>query len=173
MALLTVPQLREHVETPLPDAAVQRLLDDAEAAITAQVGPVGTVSETIEGGYSTLILSRPVGAITSITANGTTLAANDYRAGSYVLTRLGTGTNPASYWAGSVVVTYTPVADTATRQRVQVELVRLALTYNPGLTSETIGDWSQSFATGSGYNYQIEREAILATLGDATFMAVV
>ncbi len=172
MALLTVPQLREHVETPLPDAAVQRLLDDAEAAITAQVGPVGTVSETIQGGYSTLILSRPVGAVTSIVANGTTLAANDYRAGSYVLSRLTGGTNPASYWAGSVVVTYTPADDTATRQRVQIELVRLALTYNPGLTSETIGDWSQTFASNSVYNYQIERDGILATLGGSTYMAV-
>ncbi len=39
MGLLTVAQLREHVETSLPDTALERILASSELAIAAWVGP--------------------------------------------------------------------------------------------------------------------------------------
>jgi hypothetical protein len=40
MALLTVAQLREHVETSLPDAALERILASAGQAIATWAGPL-------------------------------------------------------------------------------------------------------------------------------------
>src|SRR4051812_3591782 len=98
MTLLTVDQFREHVETSLVDDAIQRLLDDAEAEIIRYAGALGSRTELVDGGSGRLVLTRPVGSITSVTETfGTTdtiLAADDYRQRNvYVLERLYTGTN--------------------------------------------------------------------------------
>ena len=55
---------------------------------------------------------------------------------------------------------------------MQAELVKLDLTFSPGLTSTTIGSWSESYLQGND-GYASERAAILATLGGGGGMVVV
>ena len=170
MTLLTVDQFREHAPSTLVDAAIQRILDATEAEITAYAGPVGgTVTERVRGGGSSLVTSRRVSAVTSATetrwSTDTVLAANDYRIRSpYVLERLRTGTNPRSYWARDVAVVYTPVDDTAIRKMVQLALAKLDIATNPGLAAQTIGSWTEQYASNSAWNADEERRSILSRL---------
>lgn len=185
MALMTVAELRTHVTSSLTDAALQTLLDAAETAITARVGAADAISErhpttvydAASGTYATVTPSpflypaRRVATVTAITetvgGTVTTLAANDYRVwpGGWQIERLATGTNPRASWTGTVDITYAAASDVAERKRVQLGLVRLDLNHNPGLQSESIGDWSETYVSNSAMNYGLEREAILATLG--------
>jgi hypothetical protein len=151
MTLLTVGEFREHAPSTLVDAAIQRILDAAEAEITAYAGPVGSaVTERVRAGGSTLVVSRRVSAVTSITetrwSTDTLLATNDWRLrSSYVIERLRTGTNPAGTGPGEVAVVYTPEDDTAVRKMVQVELSKIDIATNPGLASQTIGSWTEQY----------------------------
>lgn len=178
MTLLTPTELREHITTSLEDDALQRLLDDAEDAITVYAGPVGSVVEVVPGGYPSLALARPIDSVTSIRERDdlqspTTLATNDYeQRGRFGLWRLRFGTNSASYWRGPVRVTYVPVDDTATRKVVQVELCKLEIAFNPALASETVGAWTQTFVS-SQKSYPEQRADILARLRETAGMAIV
>jgi hypothetical protein len=167
---VNVAQFREHVTTSLGDEAVQRLLDASSEAIVSALGPYltdGTIDEIItpRGLGPLLRLSRRAESIDEIIEGTTTLAADDYelRSSGYIVRRLDTGTNPASYWRNRVYVTYLPLSDLAERDRVQLELVKLDLAYQPGITQETIGSWSETLAQGDR-TYQVERAAILASL---------
>lgn len=178
MAILTVADLRTLLTSSLEDDALQILLDAEEAAIVAAAGATGEVTEHIStGGYHRLVLDRPAGAIASVTEYiggvATVLAADDYRAEGYVLTRLGNGTNQSWRWAPHVVVVHTPTAGTAEWQRVQLLLVKLDLDYQPGVTSETIGTWAVTKAANSVWNYDLERANILASLGVGGRMTIV
>ena len=177
---LTVTELRKSVDYPTGadgDAALQLMLDAAEEAIVKRAGAVGAVTELVTGGWTTLVLDRPIASVASVTVDydGTplVLAVDDYRfnVGGYVLRRL-SGTNSAYDWAGTVRVTYTPVDDTDTREMAQVGLVRLYISSHPGLVSQTIGDWSETFASGD-YSYTAAVEEILATLDAGHGMVVV
>lgn len=173
MAILTVDELRKHLDHPSgedADDVLQRLLDAATAEVERLTG-TASVTELVDGGWETLILSRPIGSVTSVTVDfdGTPLllAADDYRhlAGGYVLRRLSNGTNPGSWWTGTTQVVYTPTPmDAALIEAVIVDLVRLDISTHPGLQSMTIGDWSETYASNSVYNPSIEREYILARL---------
>lgn len=177
MSLLTVAEARKHLtEYPVGadyDDALRRLLDAAEAAITQRAGATGAMTELYTTGTTWIFPYRPVSAVTSITetvgGTVTTLAANDYRVwpGGRLIERLTSGTNARGAWTGLVTLVYNSAADIAQREAVQVQLVQQFLTYNPGLTQETIGSWSQSFAASSVYNWAIEREHILSSLGGA------
>jgi hypothetical protein len=94
-----------------------------------------------------------------------TLVADDYELSwtGQTLRRLNDGTTPRWYWYGRVKVTYTPVDDLAQRQRAQLALMRLDITTNPGLASQTIGTWSESYRTDIPASQQ--RVDILASLG--------
>lgn len=179
MAILTVDELRDHVTTDLIDSAVQRLLDATEEVIVARAGAPGSRSEIVDGGGRFITLARPASAVASVTETRwfttTTLVADDYslRPGGYVLERLRTGTNPRWHWHGDVSVTYTPIADTSTREWVQIELIKLALTENPGLNAETIGAWSQQYVNNSAWNPTLEQESILSRLDVSLGMVVV
>jgi hypothetical protein len=180
--ILTVDELRQHVDFPTgsdADDALQRLLDASEADIVRAVGAPGAVTEYVDGGWTTLITSRPIASLTSVTLDfdGTPLAVetDDYRftTGGQVLHRLATGTNPGYYWSGKVEVIYTPADDEAIRAAVQVDLIRLALSVSPGLTGRTIGDWSETYAANSAYNPDIARELILSRLSGPPGMVVI
>jgi hypothetical protein len=179
VAILTVDEIRPFVDFPTgdaADAALQILLDAAEQAIVGRIGAAGAVTETVDGGWPTLILSRPIVSVTSITedvdGDATLLDATDYRfaAGGYVLTRVSGRTHFRTDWHGRTRVVYASADDAADRQRVQIALVRLDLNHRPGLTAEAIGAWSQSY---SGTTYQDEREDILATIGERVVMSVI
>lgn len=167
---MTVAEFRTHKTTALPDTALQTLLDAAEQAIAALLGPVGSYTELRDGGGTYLFLRRPAASITSISeryGNVTyELVASDYelRSDGISLRRLAYGSRPAAAWTGVVSVESVPADDLAERKRVQRALVDLDLNHNPGLTSEDIGDWAATYANNSVMHYGLEREAILATL---------
>lgn len=165
MALLTLAEARTHITTSLVDAALQRLLDAAEDAITDAIGPVGNVTETFTAGAGDLImLSRRASAVVSVNERASALNANDYELynSGQLLHRRDLGTNPDSRWRGRVIVVYTPVSDVARRKVAQLALVNLDLTFNPGAASERIGDWTETYRTDA--EYVQERRAILASL---------
>jgi hypothetical protein len=169
MSDLTTAEFREHQATDLPDAALQRLIDAAEAAIAARYGTLAQLTDRRRGGGTLLFLSRRAATIAGVTEGSTGLAANDYTLlpDGMTLRREITGTNAATTWADPTVVTFTPLDDSAERARVTIALVQLDINHNPGLSAEAVGDWSQSYADGNTMHYGIEREAILATLADS------
>jgi hypothetical protein len=178
LSLLTVDELREHVTTSLDDAAVQRLLDDAEAAIVGYAGEVGTLTEFVGGGGLSIVTARPIATITSIIERTdsyvpVTLATDDFRVrDQYVIDRLRLGTNRWLHWRGVVEITYVPIDDTATRKIVQAELVQLELDTKPGLASETVGAWTQTFSVAAKSTAE-QRLEILARLKPTTGLAIV
>ena len=56
--------------------------------------------------------------------------------------------------------------DTATRQRAQRALVDLELSFHPGLTGQSIGTWSETYAGSGMKSYAEQRADILASLHD-------
>ena len=172
MAILTVTQLREHITSTLSDDAVQRLLDAAEELILQYVGglsttyeSLGAVNELITSHGELLMLSRRAETIDTVIERTTTLAANDYqlRSSGDMLRRLNTGTNPSwRGWWGRVDITYTPLSDSALRELVQIELVKLDISSNSTLASQTIGAWSETF--GTAVSHEQQRFDILASL---------
>lgn len=171
--LLTPAQFREHQATSLGDDALQRLLDAAEDAISARFGALAALTERRRGGGVLLFLARPVGTIASVTERygdpvGLTdvvLDPADYTLlpDGQTLRREWTGPHKADRWTDEVIVASTPADDTAERVRVSIALVKLDLTYNPGLTDERIGDWEEAY-NGAALPYATERESILASL---------
>lgn len=170
MVLLSTSEFRTHEPTALEESALQRLLDANEAAVEAILGPVGEVTELHVGDGTYLFLRRPAASITAVSERNQTivtdLEADDYelRSDGISLRRLDYGTNPSLGWVGSVSIEYVPTDDVAERQRVVIALTRLDLHHQPGLASQQIGDWSEAYSGSSVWNYQAEREAILATL---------
>ena len=172
MAILTVDELREHVETSLGDSAVQRLLDGTEALIVARAGPSGAVTELVDGGYRFITLSRPAGSVASVVERYTdddqlTLSAtvnDDYliHPGGTVVERLTGGTNSAHRFRGRVYVTYTPAGDDDLRALVQIQLCKLEIAFTPGLAMTVIGSWTEQYQQGASYEEQ--QEDILSIL---------
>jgi hypothetical protein len=181
MAILTVDDLREHIETSLGEAALQRLLDGTEALIVARAGAAGSTTELVDGGYRLLTLSRPLGSVTSIVERYTdddqlTLSAtanDDYLIwpGGTVIERLTGGTNSRRTWHGRVLVTYTPADDDDLRALAQLALIKLEMAFTPGLAMTVIGSWTEQYLQGKSYDEQ--REEILATLDPQPTMRVI
>jgi len=171
---LSVDQFRAfNAAANLSDEALLILLDAAAQAIIAAVGYSGQITEWLRGGRGPLLmLSRPALTVISIVEDDTTLAADDWELSSsgQTLRRLDDGTNPRWYWYGRVDIAYLPRDDTAERQRVQRQLVQLDLSYQPGLASQTIGTWSETYATGSQATYAEQRAAILASLSGGAWI---
>jgi hypothetical protein len=171
---VTVAEFRERVNTDATDDAIQDLLDAAEESILARY-PAGSGTEIHDGGQSYIFLRHRATSITTITEHfsGTDveLDPEDFRLrddGVSVL-RLDTGPNRPTAWSWAspawsmpVTVEYEIEDYDAELARVQVALVELDLNAMPGLTSETIGAWSEQ--ANSGIPYATEREAILASL---------
>jgi len=164
-ALLTLAQIREHVETDLSNDALQRLIDSEDAEIVQRYGALSTQTETLRGGSERLFLSRLVSSITSISEEvgetTTTLAADDYEIWwNQELDRQADGTHGRSTWGERVTVVYVPQTMTAQRTAVLTQLVQLAVRYN-GVEQESVGSGDYS-ATSA--DYQRERERLLRKL---------
>jgi hypothetical protein len=177
---VTTTILKEHIETDLSTAAIQRLIDDADSEITRRYGSDTAITEhhlLQSEGYGEniglgaksprkhIFTSQKITSVTSVkegptlaTADLTTLtlnaATNGYRLilNNYAIERIGTDFDRC------VEIIYAPVTDVKRRDRVTIDLVRLAIQYN-ALKSEGVGDWN-----GSYVDYQKERESILSTL---------
>lgn len=181
MTILTTAEFREFEDTDLGDTPLQVLLDAAEIEIVRFAGDPASAVEWIRGGQSFIFLKRPASTITSVVewndsdGSSVTLDADDYLAypDGLRFRRLSTGPNPRSRWRERSVWTYTPRVDTALREAVQVDLVKLMLNYAPGLTSETIGDWAETFAANSVWNNLKERADILSRLSYGPSLVVV
>lgn len=170
--LMTTGEIREHLETDLPDGALTRLIADADQAIVDAHGPHdGPITVTDEGGHESLWLPRPLDPDQPVTLNetvGTTttaLAADDWRTGhgGRQLQRLATGTNRRSRWGDRIEITYTPADQTDRRRRVLVDLVQLALTYRGLDKHTTVGDTTHTGPT-TPEAYERERQALLGSL---------
>ncbi|HUW17467.1 MAG TPA: hypothetical protein VMW94_10345 [Actinomycetes bacterium] len=166
----TVAMLRAYVTSTLSDAVLQTYLDAAMEAIDDVLGPVA-MKERINVSYGELVrLGRKAASITSVVedarSSSLTLAADDYELtdSGEVLYRLHDGTNPRYTWHSRVDVTYVREDDVADRIRVAVALVRLDLTYAPGLTSQQIGTWSETYATTGSRSYEEQRADLLGSL---------
>ncbi len=193
-SLLAPADIRTHIETDLPDVALQRIIDAEEAAIVTRFGPHTTEDETFEvsdwdvtqGGLSSagapwgevfpygastkITLGRPAQTITTVTewigVVQTVLDASDYELyEARRLIRVTTGSHPRMGWGHRVRVQYTPVADNARRIRVLIDLVRLELAQT-GLKGDRFGD----FGTTAYDDYQTEREGILSELRRRLFV---
>jgi hypothetical protein len=163
--LLTVAQLRQHIETDLLDAALQRFLDANEAEIVRLFGAAASVTERLAGGGYMLMLADAPASITSITETvslvATVLAADDYYAWpGGILERLSTGTNGRSAWGELVTVVYVPADRSAQRTAVLVKLCQLDVAYD-GLKWASVGssDYQQT-----ALDYPAERMRLLRSL---------
>jgi hypothetical protein len=184
MATIISPDdLREHVESGLGDAALQRLIDDADAAIVARYGPhdateAAPVSEEFTGGDLRLFPRQKVASVVSVTEYVGSLGSaevsyeldpDDWRlehAGGSIV-RLASGPTPAGSWGSRIVIEYLPQTDYSRRQRVALDLCRLAAQQS-GLASERAGD----YAATSVEDYQRERERILNELAPMGGMVI-
>lgn len=171
MALLTTAQVREHIETDLKDDALTRLIEDADAQIVEVAGELNTETDTKidEVLANALFLNRRASSITTVVEEvkqgdgsyySTTLAADDYtlRSEGRIIERLATGTNPRTTWGDTVTITYVPYDTSMKRERVLIDLVKLAVQYN-ALDSEKVGDYSASQS-----KYTAKRQALLKEL---------
>jgi hypothetical protein len=140
MTLLTLDEVKAHVETDLEDTALQRIVTGIESEISDRYGSTDSAEETVAGtDRRVLVTHRPIESITSITEDDVTLSANDYRQwGRYRLERLSSGDNPRTLWGGVVELQYTPRDDSEQRKLVLVDLVKLELEYR-ALQSESVG----------------------------------
>jgi hypothetical protein len=170
MGLLTVAQLREHVETSLPDTALERILASCELAITAWAGPleldlddaVTDVTETVAApGRALLRLRQVPTAVTTVVdvhrGIETTLDSDDCRAEDRYLRRLGDRT-----WGKRTTVTYTPFDDSAVRRMVLVQLCQLELNVQPGMAAQGAGPWSETYG-----KYLRQRDELLRAIRPA------
>lgn len=177
-SLITPAELREHVSSTLPDAALQRIIDAEEAEIVSRFGD--TAAEQVEEFEdecpgSLLSPKRRILSVSSVVEkwpqtfiggfSSTTLDSSDYEIvpGGKQIRRLATGPHPLERWGSRVVLTYIPVAETAKRVLALVNLCKLSLAFN-GLDSESVGGGEYRMDQG---DYNRKREEILAAIGSA------
>lgn len=162
---LDLTAVRDHIETGIVDSALTRLIDDATAEVESRFGTDDPITQEFSDETRRLMLRRPAQSITSVTeyagelSEGALLTTDDYRTehGGRTLVRVG-GLPSSGYgwtWGRRTVVVYVPESEEALRDRVTLDLVRLAVEYE-ALQSRSIGDHSQA-----GLDYHNERERIL------------
>jgi hypothetical protein len=176
MALLTVAELREHVESALPDPALERLLASAEEVTASWAGPltfdedgqVVDVTEVVNApGRKLIALPQTPTAITSVTdlrgAVETILDPSAYRLEERKVGVRSCGAwlrrVDGKTWSDRTTVAFTPLDDSATRRTVLIQLVALELNFQPGMASQGAGPWSESYS-----RYLRQREELLRAI---------
>ena len=162
----SVMRLREFVTSSLSDSALQVYLDAAFEAIDDALGPL-TCHEHVHNLHGELYaLAQEADSITTVVEDGVTLAADDYTLSDSgaILRRRHAGTHPRHGWGRRLDLTYFRSDDPAERIRVAVALVRLELGFQPGLVSQTIGTWSETYSATSMKPYAEQRADLLASL---------
>jgi hypothetical protein len=169
-AYLSVDQFRAFNPAPSStDEDLQILLNGAAEAIVQAIGPAGALTERLRPHGDLLMLSRPpqwvAAVLEDMNRTAVALDPSDYALEGQTLRRLASGPNPRRDWRGRVAVTYTPLDDTAERQRVQRELVELELNSSPGLLSQQLDSWREMYEGrgGAGKTYAQTRADILAS----------
>jgi hypothetical protein len=182
VSLITPAVYREHdAGTSLGDDALQRIIDSNEGYMVRVLGPHSRegspILEIQRGRTRGLLAHQPIGSVVQIReqASGSTdwtvLDATDYllENGGQTLTRLSTGTNASSRWASLVEITYVPAANLAERIAALLEMVGTdvgAGVTSGGISSRTMGSWSETYAAGGGGSTagNVAKDAILARL---------
>lgn len=161
--------VRQHVETGLVDAALTRLMEDAVEEVEARFGTDDPVTETIRTSGEKIVLRRAAQSITSVSTiasdgSATALDPSEYELNGRVLERLSGGVISYDWvthydapegWDAKVRVVYVPVPEATLRDRVALDLIRLAVQYQ-ALQTQKVGDYSMS-----AVDYHNERERIL------------
>lgn len=173
-SLLTVEQLQARYPSSLDSDTLQDLIDAAERDITRWAGPFtlsgatpvpDDVTEVLRvSGSSVLRLLQEPSEVISVDEDDEDLAVtDDYLVVGDTLVRVD------ARWGRMVTVEYTPVDSWAARRVAAAKLVALELNYQPGLASQTIGDWSEVYNTSSVTSrYDDERYAILSTVRESS-----
>ena len=161
--LITVGQLREHVETDLSDEALERLVDSADAEIIRAFGPHdGEQSALVAGRGYRIWLPRPADSISEIVEWGgweTPGDADPVFADKYSLEHGGrTIFRTDAPFMTNVQITYTPIADNPRRTQALIDLVKLEIQYR-GLNTERVGSYSVTYM-----DHDKERQRILTRL---------
>ena len=141
--LLTVAEVKEHVGTGLPDAALGRLIDAQDAYIRRMVGehdPATTMvyEDQGQGGRQRVWLPRPASSVAKVEDRYLTDSAWILRAAStYYLSEQGRSVEISwgEWLRERVRITFTPVPQNDERIQALVALVRLE-TQDTGLQSE-------------------------------------
>lgn len=167
--LLSVAELRDHVNSGLSDARLDVIITREEAEVIDQYGAhyvdgSTTITETISGGTCNIFLKRRLGTISSITerstlgGTATTLTTSQY----FVwpnegrITRLSEGTA----WGRQVTVIYVPADDRPLRKQVLIELVRLALEQTAVASENIAGEYSMTAP-----DWETQRKRLMKRLG--------
>jgi hypothetical protein len=147
MSLVTVAEVQAATGSPLSTTDLQVIIDRTEDELTDLAGPydASAMTENLKGGRESLMLKRPVTAVTSVTeytlsdmVTGTVLAASKY----YLFPDHGLLKRAGQVWGPLVKVIYTPQDQTALRKQVIIDLIRLDLA-RTGLKSESVaGEYS-------------------------------
>jgi hypothetical protein len=160
----TVDELRQYIETDLPDQVLAAYSAEADAAIVARYGSHSAditppLIKFMYGGDSVLLHVPEV--VSAIHENGVLLVAGtDYRKRQdHVYERLPLG----HFWGEDdpdfeVEVRYAPLNDTEARKRILVQLVKLTMDYN-GLKTERVGDYGSE-----SLDFEAERRRIFKSL---------
>lgn len=165
---VTIAIIAEHIEHDIVDAAVQRLIDDADALIVERFGSDSTRTEYFELKVpkSRLWLSSPATSLTTVKEGTlindltTLVEGTDHQLteNGWVVERLG------GWFLPRVEVVFAPISDSTKRDRVTIDLVRLAIQYS-ALNSLKDGDHSES-----GLDYDGEREKLIMGLNQSKRM---
>lgn len=172
MTLLTVDEMREHVESDLSDTALQLLVDAAERRIIRYAGPHDVnrrISKSVDARRSTtILLPYRAESVTSVTIDEEALDTDDYDLEYGGLSVRIWFSRPYNWtseqyarYTWLIEVNYVAEDDIDDRKVAQVQLVRMD-TQHDGLASERTGQYSRESA-----NYGRERRRILATLRPA------
>lgn len=168
-------RVKKRTETDLDDTELQLLIDEANQAVIAKVGPHADpgapITVRVDGRSNRIVLDRAIDTSETVTVTeyetyggwGTTeydLTSDDYLIwpGGTILERLATGPNSRSRWFDQVEVTYVPANDGDQREEVIIKLVMLAIQYEP-VSAKRVGDVSEN-----NLDYSAEREALLSSL---------
>lgn len=165
--ILTVDEIRDHIETGLVDDALVRLIENADQEIIDRLGALASHTDVLSGeGLPVLLLSRKASAITSVTEKifdtDYALGASDYTllADGYTLRRLQGTTYPFPTWRGVQTVVYVPIGgasgELAARKKLLVDLVMLDVAYD-ATASNALGDVSRT-----ALDHAMERNALFA-----------
>ena len=158
---LTPTIVREHIETDLSDAALTRLINDAESEVTARFGDDEDATVDLEGQWWTIRLPRPAESVTSVSERRNAKTSVLVDADDYELVDGGrTLVRHVRRWSRWVTIVYTPKPEAALRERVALDLVHLSITYGGFTKTERVGDYQQARFD----DYLREREHLLQSI---------
>ncbi len=161
MALVSIAELRDHLDTPKSDGALRLLIQSAQAAVERYAGSALQRVETAIANRvgSILFLANEARSITEIRVDGAVLPATAYALQPDRRTILRTD---AYGWYGNIVITYVPDVSVEQYKEAIIGLVMLEAA-RTGFRSEGLGGG----VTYQQEDYAAARAAIFAKLSPA------